>query len=706
VKIYGTRSGSRYPPGARAFPGGVNFSVFSRHASSVALHLYERAESTEPFQVITLDPEENRTFFFWHIFVEGLKPGAYYTWRVDGPDNTKEKGHRFDPDKDLLDPWARAVSCRLWDRKRARRPGDNRASSMRGIVVEEEYDWEGDRPLNHSPEHAILYEMHVGGYTRHPSARVSAPGTFSALVEKIPYLRDLGVTDVELMPVMAFDEQDVPDAAASRGLTNYWGYSTHSFFSLHPGFCSSHGPNARLKEFRDMVKAFHRAGIGVVLDVVFNHTAEAGKGGPTIHFKGLANEIFYLLSPEDRREYRDFTGCGNTLNCNHPVVSTFLISCLEYWVREMHVDGFRFDLASVLTRGEDGEPMYNAPVLWNIEFSDVLSETHVIAEAWDAGGLYQVGGFPGFRWAEWNGLYRDVIRRFVRGDKGIVGEVATRISGSSDLYEAQGRLPINSINYVTCHDGFTLLDLVSYDEKHNEINGEENRDGRDENFGWNCGMEGETNDSGILSIRSRQARNFVAILLLSQGVPLLLGGDEMLRTQKGNNNAYCQDNEVSWLDWRLLEKNSDMHRFVKRMIAFRKSHPALMRRNFLRGARNHGKRVSDIVWHGLRLNEPLWRDPDARVLAYTLGANHGEQGGLHVILNMSEETLEMDLPDAEGGWTLAIDTSKSSPEDIPEPDRRPVVKGEKYRVEARSVVVLESREISGQPGRLPPRRQV
>jgi isoamylase len=379
----------------------------------------------------------------------------------------------------------------------------------------------------------------------------------------------------------------------------------------------------------------------------------------------------------------------------------------------MHVDGFRFDLASVLTRGEDGEPMYNAPVLWNIEFSELLSETHVIAEAWDAGGLCQVGGFPGFRWAEWNGLYRDVIRRFVRGDKGIVGDVATRISGSSDLYEAQGRLPINSINFVTCHDGFTLLDLVSYDRKHNENNGEENRDGRDENFSWNCGAEGETDKDGILSIRRRQVRNFMAILLLSQGVPMILGGDEMLRTQKGNNNAYCQSNEVSWLDWRLLEKNSDMHRFVTRMIGFRKSHPALMRRNFLRGAGNQGKRVPDIVWHGLRLNAPLWHDPDARVLAYTLGANHGQEGDLHVILNMSEERLEMDLPEAESGWTLAIDTSKPSPEDIPDSDRRPVVRGAKCRVEARSVVVLESREtggrrsgIGGQSGRLPPRRPV
>ena len=619
-----------------------------------------------------------------------MKPGAYYTWRVDGPDNTKEKGYRFDKEKDLLDPWARAVSCRFWDRSRARRPGDNRGSSMRAIVVEESYDWEGDRPLNHSPENAILYELHVGGYTRHPSSRVKAPGTFSALIEKIPYLRDLGITDVELMPVMAFDEQDLPDEAALKGLTNFWGYSPHSFYSLHPGFCHSCGANARLKEFRDMVKAFHRAGIGVILDVVFNHTAEAGEEGPTINFKGLANEIAYLLNPEDRREYLDFTGCGNTLNCNHPVVSTFLVSCLEYWVREMHVDGFRFDLASVLSRGEDGEPMYNAPILWSIEFSELLSQTHIIAEAWDAGGLCQVGGFPGFRWAEWNGLYRDMVRRFVRGEKGLIGEVATRISGSSDLYEAQGRLPINSINFITCHDGFTLRDLVSYDEKHNEANGEENRDGTDDNLSCNCGAEGETNDRRVLALRRRQARNFMAILLLSQGVPMILGGDEMLRTQRGNNNAYCQDNEISWVDWGLLEKNKDMHRFVTGMIALRKSHPSLMRRYFLRGTRNHGNRLPDIVWHGLRLNEPLWNDPDARVLAFTLGAVRKDEGDLHVIFNMSEERLKMEIPRVEDRvWTRVVDTSKPSPLDYVAPDRRRVVHKEKYLVRPRSVVVLE-----------------
>ncbi len=689
---YRVRPGSRYPPGATAFPDGINFSVFSRHATGVMLHLYEREESRIPFQVIRLDPEENRTFFFWHVFVEGLRPGAFYTWRVSGPDNTKEKGYRFDPGKDLLDPWARAVTDKLWNRRRARRPGDNRSSSMRAIVVDEKYDWEGDRPLNHPPENAVIYELHVGGFTRHPSSGASAPGTFSALAGKIPYLLDLGVTDVELMPVMAFDEQDVPNTAAARHLLNFWGYSPHSFFSLHPRYCSSCGPHERLKEFRDMVKKFHRAGIGVILDVVFNHSAEVGEDGPTINFKGLANEIFYLLEKEDRRRYKDYTGCGNTINCNHPVVSTFLVSCLEHWVREMHVDGFRFDLASVLTRGEDGEPMYNAPVLWNIEFSDDLSHTHIIAEAWDAGGLYQVGGFPGYRWAEWNGCYRDVIRRFVRGDGGLVGQIATRLSGSSDFYEHQGRLPINSINYVTCHDGFTLNDLVSYNRKHNEMNGENNRDGWDENFSWNCGVEGDTSDPEILSLRLRQAKNFIAILLLSQGVPMLLAGDEVLRSQQGNNNAYCQNNEVSWFDWGLVEKNSGMLRFVRQMVRFRKRHPSLMRRHFLRGARNGGKRLPDIVWHGLRLEEPLWNDPNARLLAFTLAAVAPEEEDLHVILNMSEEDLDLALPGVEGWcWTLAIDTSRGSPEDILAPDLQTPIRGTIVSVRPRSVVALEGR---------------
>jgi len=693
MKRYNSRPGSRYPAGAKADAGGVNFSIFSRHATSVELLLYERTDTPVPIQVIRLDPEVNRTFFFWHVYVEELPLNTCYTWRVDGPGNAPRTGFRFDKKKEILDPWARAVSHEQWNRERSKQPGGNGSCSMRGIVVNEnDYDWEGDQPLDHPLESSIIYELHVAGFTRHPSSKVTRPGTFSGIIEKIPFLKALGVTDVELLPVMAFDEQDVPETPAASRLKNYWGYSTHSFFSPHPGYCVSPERGTHLREFRDMVKELHRAGIGVILDVVFNHTAEGGADGPIMNFKGFANEIFYHLDPQNRAVYRDYTGCGNTVNCNHPLVCRYLVGCLEYWVREMHVDGFRFDLASVLARGEDGNPQHNAPVPWNIEFSDVLAPTRIIAEAWDAAGLYQVGAFPGYRWAEWNGRYRDVIRRFVRGEKGLVGELATRLSGSSDLYQPNGRLPINSVNFVTCHDGFTLNDLVSYNFKHNEANGQNNRDGTDENFSWNCGIEGETDHPGILSLRRRQARNFLAILLLSQGVPMILSGDEVLRTQLGNNNGYCQDNALSWFDWTLTEKNRDMLRFVRQMVAFRKRHPCLMRKSFLRGNRSEGRRLPDVTWHGIRLNEPLWHDPDAQLLAYTLGAvSHGEED-LHIILNMSERPVELPLPRMpEREWYLAIDTSKPSPEDILKPPDQAPITTFTYLASGRSVAVLESR---------------
>ncbi len=481
-------AGEPFPAGTYVTPTGVNFAVFSRHATAVSLLLYERADDAVPLQVISLDPVNNRTFFFWHVLVDGARPGYWYAWRADGPGDTARTGFRFDPARELLDPWARAVSGPGADGGPARRE-----RYRARIIAEEPYEWLGDAPLNHPPEDTVIYEMHVRGFTRDPSARAGAPGTFGAIIEKIPYLQSLGITDVELMPVMAFDTGDVPAATAARGLVNYWGYSPYGFFAPHDGYCLT--PDGR-REFRDMVRALHRAGIGVILDVVFNHTAEDGEDGPVISFKGFANEIFYHLDPKDRRRYRDYSGCGNTINCNHPLVARYILQCLEYWVREMHVDGFRFDLASVLARGEDGQPMYHAPVLWNIEFSAVLAHTRLIAEAWDAAGLYQVGDFPGFRWAEWNGRYRDSVRRFVRGDGGLLGEIASRVAGSSDLYGISGRLPINSINFVTCHDGFTLNDLVSYNRRHNEANGEGNRDGLAENFSWNCGVEGETDDAG------------------------------------------------------------------------------------------------------------------------------------------------------------------------------------------------------------------
>jgi isoamylase len=693
LKKYSTKPGRRFPFGATCDSRGTNFSVYGRFATRVELLLFEKSDSTAPFQVIELNPAVNRTYYAWHIYVEGLAPVIFYGWRMDGPGDTRATGFRFDKEKVLLDPWARAVTCGLWDRRSACLPGDNCAFSMRSVVLDEDhYDWNGDAPLNHPMEERIIYEMHVGGFTRHPSSQAVSPGTFEGVIEKIPYLRALGVTDVELMPVMAFDEQDVPEGAAANGLRNYWGYSTHSFFSPHPGYTVSPERGAHRREFRDMVKALHQAGIGVIMDVVLNHTSEGGAGGPTINFRGMVNSGFYHLDPIDRRIYRDYTGCGNTVNCNIPIVSDYLVDCLEYWVQEMHVDGFRFDLASVLVRDPNGAPIPYAPTPWRIEFSNTLANTAIIAEAWDAAGLYQVGDFPGFRWAEWNGRYRDIIRRFVRGDRGLVGEVAGRVSGSSDLYEWEGRLPCNSINFVTCHDGFTLHDLVSYNGKHNEANCEDNRDGSNDNLSSNCGAEGETTDPEILSRRRQQARNFMAILLLSQGVPMILAGDEVLRTQHGNNNTYCQDNELNWFDWNLNEKHREMFNFVTKMIAFRKRHPSLMRKHFLTGAKGDQAPFADVTWHGTGLNEPLWDNQEAQILAYTLGRQREEEEDLHIIFNMADQGVEMPLPPVSGrAWHRAVDTGQTSPGDILEPEHQDRAKGPSCHVSSHSVVVFESR---------------
>lgn len=692
MKHYRVRRGRRYPPGATFDGRGTNFCIFSRQAERLELLLYNTPFTTTPFQVVPLDRQHHQTFFFWHVYLEGLPPGTWYTWRAWGPNDTSESGNRFNPDKELIDPWARVVADNLWQRGRACQPFPSNGRSMRAMVAGgQDYDWEGDRPLRHRPEETIIYELHVGGFTRHRSSGVTRPGTFAGLVEKIPYLRELGITAVELLPVMAFDEQDVPEGARRRGLKNYWGYSTHSFYSPHPRFCVDPFSGNALKEFKDMIKALHRAGIAVILDVVFNHTAEGNEQGPLINFKGLANDTFYHLDPDDRSRYRDYSGCGNTVNCNHPLVSRFIVECLEYWVQEMHIDGFRFDLASILARGMDGRPDHFAPVVWSIELSGVLAGTGLIAEAWDAGGLYQVGGFPGFRWAEWNGRYRDVIRQFVRGDTGLVGEMATRFCGSSDLYESSGRLPINSINFATCHDGFTLWDLVSYNDKHNEANGEKNRDGCNNNLSWNCGHEGETNNRAILALRRRQVKNFMAILLLSHGVPMLLAGDEVLRSQFGNNNCYCQDNELGWFDWRLTEKNREMLRFTREMIAFRKRHRSLMRRHFVTGTKKEDERLPDISWHGRKLNSPPWHDPQATLLAFTL-AGSAEEEDLHIIFNMGEQTASVELPDiSPRQWHRAIDTAAAAPLDIrPPANQRP--SGQKFcKAQGRSVVVLEAR---------------
>ncbi|KXU86889.1 glycogen debranching enzyme [Caballeronia megalochromosomata] len=684
---YRTQPGSRFPLGATVVPGGVNFCAFCRRATRVELLLYEAEDSVEPFQIVALTSEVNRTYLFWHVLVEDLPLRCCYTWRVCGPLGVPQMSDEAAAAKELLDPYARGVSDRFYHRQQAAGAQAVRHASLRGIVTEP-LDRSDDDVEIRTLDDAIIYELHVGGFTRHASSGVRQPGTFAGLIEKIPYLKALGVTHVELLPVMAFDEQDIPASAAARGLCNYWGYSTHSFYSPHPRYCVE--PVRAPQEFRECVDALHAAGIRVLLDVVFNHTSEAGKNGPVIHFKVFANEAFYQIDVNDARHYRDYTGCGNTVNCNHPLVSSFIMRCLEYWVRELDVDGFRFDLASVFARGEQGELLQTPPLPWAMEASPILARVPLIAEAWDAGGLYHVGSFPGMTWAEWNGRYRDVIRRFVRGDAGIVGDVCTCIAGSADLYQEDGRLPANSINFVTCHDGFTLSDLVSYDTKHNEANGEDNRDGSNDNLSWNCGAEGATDDPAIIGLRLRQARNFMAILLLSQGVPMLLAGDEILRSQRGNNNAFCQDNALSWMDWRLSADALAMLRFVREMIALRKRHASLRRRRFLTGQPANGQTHADVAWHGERLDAPAWHDPGARLVAFTLAGRVAGEPMLHIVFNMNDDARDIALPVLDTrNWRRIVDTSVESPRDIVTDVETAAIERGACRVEARSVVVLE-----------------
>ncbi len=689
---YGVENGRTHPLGATLDAEGVNFSVWTEHATGVELLLFEHHSDLEPFQVIKLNHKFNKTFQFWHCYVRGLRAGTFYAYRVDGPADLAH-GHRFNRNKVVLDPYARATDSYLWRRGDACGPDDNVRTSQRCVVVDQSYDWEGDQPLNRRMSETIVYEMHVGGFTKSPTSGVAHPGTYEGVIEKIPYLKELGITAVELLPVFDFDpsEIDKPNPAGGPNLSNYWGYSTVSFFAPHSRYCVSPSSGSHLREFRDMVKALHKAGIEVILDVVFNHTSEGNHDGPTINFKGFGNSTYYYLWPPDHQFYMDFSGCGNTLNCNHPIPEKLIIECLEYWHSEMHVDGFRFDEGSILSRGPDGAPMDYPPVLWHIELSEELADCKIIAEAWDAAGLFQIGYFPGFRWAEWNGLYRDTVRRYVRGDRGLVGLVASRIAGSADIYERTGRLAVNSINFITCHDGFTLNDVVSYNHKHNEANGEGNRDGQDENFSWNSGFEGETDDLAVEGLRRRQIKNFAAILLLSQGVPMITYGDEVRRTQHGNNNAYCQDSELSWFDWSLVDKNRDLLRFFQRMIALRRASGQLHRVRFERGEVNE-RGLHDIEWHGCQLRSPGFGDPSSGVLAVTIGNMVGPGPDLHIVLNMEDQELDFEVPPMIGrSWYRLVDTSLSSPADFCDPGEEVAVAGNSIKAAARSVVVLISK---------------
>jgi len=685
------RPGRAHPLGAAVDREGVNFSIFSRHATSVELLLFDPHDDVRPIQVIRLEPSVNQTFFFWHVYVEGLKPGVHYAYRVDGPQDLHGNGFRFNRNKVLVDPYSLGNTETIFNCEDAVGPADNLTTSMRSVVIDvHDYDWEGDQPLRRPTKDMIIYEMHVAGFTRHPSSGVKHPGTFSGVIEKIPYLKELGITAVELLPVMQYDNKEVLRTVGGVPLHNYWGYSTLGFFAPEESYCVNPEAGEHLHNFRNLVKALHRANIAVILDVVFNHTSEGNHLGPTLSLKGFANEIYYHLVEKDRQYYMDYSGCGNTVNCNHPIVEKFIVECLEFWVREMHVDGFRFDEGSILARGQDGVPLAYPPVVWSIELSECLADSVIIAEAWDAAGLYQIGYFPGLRWAEWNGRFRDDIRRFVKGDPGMVGAVAARLSGSADIYQASGHLPINSVNFVTCHDGFTLNDLVSYDNKHNEGNGEGNRDGINENLSWNCGREGATDNPAIETLRERQIKNFATILMLSRGVPMFVAGDEVRRTQQGNNNAYCQDNEISWFDWRLVEKQRSLLRFWKLLIAARPHFRAGRPGRFFCGEVNE-RGLPDVVWHGTRLNMPGWNDPNARCLAYTLGGFEG-MSDLHAMLNMYWDALDFEVPTIAGRrWYRIVDTARPAPGDIVEAANQIPIEGQRVRVEGRSVVVLLSR---------------
>jgi glycogen operon protein len=685
VKPLGIGRGRSAPLGASVELGGVNFSVYSKNATRMELLLFDREDAARPSRVIELDPERHRTHHYWHALLPGIEPGALYGYRAHGPFEP-ERGMRFDPEKLLLDPYALAVAVPdRYSRQAAREPGDNTAVAMKSVVADpRRYDWEGDLPLQRPVTETVIYELHVRGFTRHPSSGVAPgrAGTYAGLIEKIPYLRDLGITAVELLPVFQFDAQDAP-----AGRSNYWGYSPVALFAPHAAYGSRSDPLGVLDEFRDMVKAFHRAGIEVILDVVFNHTAEGDHEGPTLGFRGLENEAYYLLEP-DRSRYANYTGTGNTLNANHSVVRRMIRQSLRHWVEHMHVDGFRFDLASILSRDESGALLPNPPVLWEIESDPVLAGTKLIAEAWDAAGLYQVGSFVGDRWLEWNGRFRDDFRRFFKGDDGMVSKVGLRLLGSPDIYGHEEREPEQSVNFVTCHDGFTLQDLVSYDRKHNEANGEQNRDGADDNASWNCGVEGESDDPAVEALRSRQIRNFLGVLLLAMGTPMLSMGDELRRTQRGNNNAYCRDDETSWLDWSLLERNRDLHRFVKSLIAFRMRRDVLVEQSRL--SLNQLLHRARIEWHGVELGRPDWAH-HSHSLAGSI-TSFGGRFRLHVMLNAYWEPLRFEVPRGgeagAGGWRRWIDTSLPSPEDVVEWEKAPIVLGASHLVQARSLAVL------------------
>lgn len=680
--------------GATIVPGGVNFAVFSRFATSCTLVLFRRGER-EPLAEIPF-PDAFRIGNVFAMIVFGLDyEDIEYGYRMDGP-RRPHAGHRFDPDLILLDPYARSIGGRdNWAQPRDK----TNPMPFRGRILLDDFDWLDDRQLELPAEDLIIYEMHVRGFTYDPSSGVKFPGTFAAIREKIPYLLELGVNAVELMPIQEFDEleNDFHNPLTGERLLNYWGYSTIGFFAPKSAYAATGHLGMEADELKALVKLLHRNGIEVILDVVFNHTAEGNEEGTTFSFRGLDNKTYYMLKPDGT--YQNFSGCGNTLNCNNPVVRNLVLDALRYWVAEYHIDGFRFDLASILGRDADGYPLANPPLLESLAHDPILGKTKLIAEAWDAGGLYQVGSFPAYgRWAEWNGRYRDALRRFLKGDMDLTREMAQMIQGSPHMYLERG--PTASINFITCHDGFTLNDLVSYAGKHNLANGENNRDGANDNYSWNWGHEGPTDDPVIRALRRRLMKNAIAILMVSQGVPMILMGDEMGHSKAGNNNTYCQDNELNWLDWTQLEDNSELFTFFRQCIAFRKAHPALRRRYHLHERDLIDSGYPDISWHGLKTWQPDW-SPAGRTLAFMLCGQHAAllpgrepDDYLYVAMNMHWEGHTFELPRLPDGlrWHLFADTFREAPDDVCSPGQEKPPRGQRnLRVGPRSVVILVGR---------------
>lgn len=695
------KKGSPLPLGASLTPEGINLAVFSRHADSLTLVFFDVGSEKQSLEIV-FDPAVNRTGQIWHMLVVGLDPTKVrYAFRADGAWDP-EMGNRFDPKAYLIDPYAHAITgAEGWGDHYALVTYDGRPktdSRLRCAIADNDFEWEGDHPPNVAMEDLVIYELHVRGFTKNPTSGVVHPGTFHGLTGKLPYLKRLGINAIELMPVQEFFESEIErlDPTTGARLVNYWGYSTTAFFAPKASYAASGAQGGQLREFKELVKACHREGIEVILDVVFNHTAEGDDRGPTLSFRGLDNRTYYILGPNG--EYLNFSGCGNTLNCNHPVVREMIRDCLRYWVMETHVDGFRFDLASILGRDVKGEPLSSPPLIELIALDPILANVKLIAEAWDAAGLYQIGVFPAYgRWGEWNGKFRDTARKFLNGHDGVVPELATRLAGSADLYEAGGRFPYHSINYLTCHDGFTLYDLFAYNEKHNEANGENNRDGANDNYSYNHGIEGDPASPEIRALRRRQMKNAVVLLMVAQGVPMLYEADEMARSKKGNNNTYCQDNTLNWVDWSLLEKNADLFRFVAGMIALRKRFTTLGRRTYYTGAVYPGTEVRDITWYDTQGGEPEWEEM-GRALAFMIGGpvtgTGAREQDLFVALNSEDKAVSVRLPKVKNRrWVMAVNTALKPPHDYRDPGQESELDTQKsIMLEPKSCVILIGEE--------------